>query len=567
MKRDIDEWTGDPDPHRGGRGGHAEVLGGGGMSEEARPVIDRMFRARVTRRELLRGGLVASGATVLSAALAACTRAAVAPSPTPTAAGPVRGGTLRIATPYTVSTLDPIKSVAAGDIEVLGQIYSRLLRRTPDGKEVLPGLAEEWEASADQLTWTFRLREAAFSDGSAITAEDVVFSFLRLRDQKDSADPGAFQVIADVEAVDERTVRFTLDGPAAPFLGSTEQFNAGIVPRRVVEELGDEEFARNPVTSGGFRPVEWRPNERLILERNPHYWREDLPYLDGVEVIEVLRNPTRVSMLEAGEADVAREVPWPQIEEFKQRDDMIVPLEPSSVIYIVLLNHKHPLLKDGRVRLAMAMAIDREGITNAVTFGNATTANSLIPNTVDYYDPNITPPPYDPDRARALLEEAGAVGEEIEFLVTDIDDRATQLIQDQLGEVGLKATITQVDVGGWWDRITTADYGATVTWWYNEVPDPDPAVRWALCGECGNDSYYTFYNNPRINELTEDAMHAIDPQQRATLYSQIQQIAMEDVAQIPLWYQPYQNVYRSWVQDLHMNPAIQWNLDEAWMIR
>lgn len=533
--------------------------------------IDAILGARVSRRRMLQGVLAVSGASALSALLAACTGGG---EPTPsltggtgTVAEPVSGGTLRIATPYTVSSLDPIKSVAAGDIEVLGQMYSRLLRRTPDGKDVLPGLAEEWESSVDELTWTFSLREAAFSDGSPVTADDVVFSFLRLRDQKDSAYPGAFQVIADVVAMDERTVQFTLDGPAAPFLGSTEQFNAGIVPRRVVEDLGDEEFGRNPVTSGGFRVVEWRPNERLILEANPNYWREELPYLDGVEVIEVLRDPTRVSMIETGEADVAREVPWPQIEEFKQRDDMIVPLEPSSVIYVVLLNHKHPVLEDPRVREAMAMAIDREGITNAVTFGNATPANSLIPNTVDYYDPNISPPAYDPDAARALLEEAGAVGAEIEFLVTDIDDQATQLVQDQLGQVGLNAKLTQIDVGGWWDSIIGANYGATVTWWYNEVPDPDPAVRWALCGTCGNDSYYTFYSSEEVNDLTEQALHETDGDERAALYSDIQRIAMDDVAQIPLWYQPYQNVYRSWVHDLHMNPAIQWNLDEAWVTK
>jgi peptide/nickel transport system substrate-binding protein len=211
----------------------------------------------------------------------------------------------------------------------------------------------------------------------------------------------------------------------------------------------------------------------------------------------------------------------------------------------------------------MAMAIDREGLTNAITFGNGVPANSLLPSTLDYYDPNITPPAYDPEGARALLEEAGAVGAEIEFLA-DTTDQGGQLIQDQLNQVGLNVKINQVDSGGWWDKLVGADYGATLTWWYNEVPDPDTAVRWALCGSCGNDSYYTYYNSPEVNELTERALHETDAEARASLYSQIQQISMEDVAQIPVYYQPYQNVYRSWVRDLHMNPAIQWNLDEAW---
>lgn len=536
------------------------------MSNRSPNQVHPLLGITVTRRQVLRGMAILGALPPASSLLAACTGAEEAPTPPP-AEEITRGGTLRIATPYTVSSLDPIKSVAAGDIEVLGQIYSRLLRRSADGREILPGLAESWEASADGITWTFSLREASFSDGSPIMADDVVFSFVRLRDQKDSAYPGAFQVIADVQAIDPKTVQFTLDGPAAPFLGSTEQFNAGIVPKHVVEDLGDDEFGRKPVTSGGFAVAEWRPNERLILEANPEYWREDLPHLEGVEVIEVLRDPTRVSMLEAGEVDVAREVPWPQIEEFKQRDDMIVPLDPSSVIYVVLLNHQDPVLKDQAVREALAMAIDREGITNAVTFGNATPANSLLPNTVDYYDPELTPPSYDPEQARQILEGAGVVGEKIEFLTTDIDDQATQLVQDQLKAVGIEAEITQVDVGGWWDKIVNADYGASVTWWYNEVPDPDPAVRWALCGECGNSSYYTFYDNEQVDQLTEDALRETDAAARESLYHEIQRIAIEDVAQIPLWYQPYQNVYRSWVHDLKMNPAIQWNLDEAWITR
>lgn len=539
------------------------------MSGSTLPPVHPLIAARVTRRQVLRGMVIAGSVPPLSALLAACGGDEGGDDGTGTPSTPpeeiVRGGVLKIVTPYTVSTLDPIKSVAAGDIEVLGQIYSRLTRRGPDGKEILPGLAEGWEASPDELTWTFTLRDAGFTDGSPITADDVVFSYLRLRDQEDSAYGGAFQVIEDIVALDPKNVRFTLKGPAAPFLGSTEQFNAGVVPRAIVESMGDEEFGKAPVTSGGFGVQEWRPNERVILTANANYWREDLPNLDGVEVIEALRDPTRVSMLEAGEADVAREVPWAQVEQFKTRDDMIVPLEPSSVIYVILLNHKDPVVSNLDVRKAMAMAIDRDGITQAVTFGNATTANSLIPNTVDYYDPEATPLPYDPEQAKALVEAAGATGAEIEFLTTDIDDQATILVQDQLKQVGLNATIKQVDVGGWWDSVVGADYGAAVTWWYNEVPDPDPAVRWALCGACGTDSFFTFYDNPELDQLTEDALHETDPAAREELYHQIQAIALEDVAQIPMWYQPYANVYRSWVRDLHMNPAIQWNLDEAWM--
>jgi peptide/nickel transport system substrate-binding protein len=523
---------------------------------------------------VLRGILVAGSIPPLSAILAACTGDDGAPTPgttggtTTATSEPVAGGTLRLGTAGAAVTLDPIKSVAAADIVVLGQLYSRLTRRSLDGKEVLPGLAESWEPSDDGTTWTFTLREASFSDGSPITGEDVVFSYLRLRDQEDSAYGGAYQVIDEIEALDDRTVRFTLEGPAAPFLGSTEQFNAGIVPKAVVESLGDDRFSKNPVTSGAWQVAEWSQGDRLVLTRNENYWREDMPYLDSIELTTVVKDTTRVSKLEAGEVDVVDAVPWTKIEEFIQSGQYQVPLEPSSVIEIVLLNHKDPVLSDADVRKAMAMAIDREGITQAVTFGHATPANSLIPNTVDYYDPNISPLPYDPDQARALLESAGAVGAQITFMVGTGDAegaQATQLMQDQLNSAGFDVSIEEVDTNTWWDKVVGADYGATLTWWYNEVPDPDPAVRWALCGACGNDSFYTFYNNEQIEQLTEQAVFETDPGARAELYSQIQEIAVQDVAQIPMWYQPYQHVYQPNVRNLHMNPAIQWNWEEAWL--
>lgn len=543
------------------------------MQDGGRSTQHNGFLSDVSRRQVLRGMLAAGAVPSLSAILAACSGSGDGTEATNSAAAsavgePVTGGTLRLGTAGAAVTLDPIKSVAAADIVVLGQLYSRLTRRSLDGEEVLPGLAESWESSDDGVTWTFNLREAAFSDGSPVTGEDVVFSYLRLRDQKDSAYGGAYQVIKDIKALDERTVRFTLDGPAAPFLGSTEQFNAGIVPKAVVEKLGDERFSKEPVTSGAWQVAEWAQGDRLSLERNPNYWREGMPYLDGIELTTVSKDTTRVSKLEAGEADVVDGVPWAKIEEFLQGGQYQVPLEPSSVIYIVLINHEDPNLSNPDVRRAMAMAIDREGITQAVTFGHATPANSLIPNTVEYYDPNVAPPAFAPEEARALLETAGATGTPVKFMVGTGDSegaQATQLMQDQLNSVGFEVSIEEVDTNTWWDKLVGADYGATFNWWYNEVPDPDPAVRWALCGDCGNESFYTYYNNEQVNKLTEDAVFETDPEARADLYSQIQQIAVEDVAQVPIWYQPYQHAYQPNVRNLHMNPAIQWNWDEAWL--
>lgn len=472
---------------------------------------------------------------------------------------------LRIATNNKVATLDPIKSAAAGDIQVFGQIFARLLRANAEGS-LEAGLAERWEASDDKTVWTFYLRDGLmFSDGEPLTAEDVVFSFLRLRDSEESVYSGPFQPILEIEALDELTVRFTLDGPAAPFFGSVEMFNAGIVPKHAVE-ADEKSFAENPVTSGPYKVREWLPGDRLILERNPNYWREGYPRIDVVEFIEVPDDTTRVAMIKTGEIDVAIAVPWANIQELDQMDDIDVPLDPSSVIEMVLLNHNNPLLSDVRVRRALAHALDVEGITQAVTFGHATPANSPIPNALLYYDPELPAIGYDPDEAKRLLEEADAVGEEIQLMLvagSAIGEQITLLVQDQWNAVGLNATVNQVDLGTWWDLLVAGDYYSAVSWWYNETPDPDLAVRWALCGTCGSDSFYTFYNNEEVNRLTEEAVKEVDEEKRAELYQQIQAIALEDVSQIPLYYPPYTNAYRTEVEGLMITPAYQWTLEGA----
>ena len=184
---------------------------------------------------------------------------------------------VRIASGYQTTTLDPARSAAAGNIETFGQLYARLLRRDADGS-LQPGLAESWKVSDDGKTVTLTLRDAKFSDGSPITADDVVFSLLRVRDLPDSAYSAPLQQMADAKAVDAKTVAITLKTVFAPFIGNLEVFNTGIVSKVDVEKRGEKDaFAGAPVTSGPYMVKEWRPNDRLILAANPNYWRTGYP--------------------------------------------------------------------------------------------------------------------------------------------------------------------------------------------------------------------------------------------------------------------------------------------------
>jgi peptide/nickel transport system substrate-binding protein len=471
---------------------------------------------------------------------------------------------IRIGSPYATTTLDPMRSAAAGNIETYGQLYSRLLRRDENGA-LQPGLAESWEVSEDGTTITLHLRDAKFSTGEPITAEDVVFSLTRVRDNEESAYPAPLQTMATITAKNDKTVEITLEHPFAPFLGNLEVFNAAVVDKSDVEARGEDAFTKNPATSGPYMVEEWIPNDRLVLAPNPHYWREGYPKNQGAELIEVPAENTRVSMMLSGELDAAREIPWSQVEQLKNAAGIDMPLEPSTQIFIVLLNHARAPFDDVKVRKAAAMSLDTAGITKAMTFGNATPANSTLPMALDYWDKDAPGIPYDPEQARALLEESGYDGQEVVILITDNPEREKMavLMQAQWNEIGLNSRIEKVDGGTWWSRVPEGDYDAAPTWYYNETTDPDLALRWALCGACGSDSFHTKYNNEEVNRLTEEGAAALDPAKRAEIYAEVQQITLDEVSQIPLYYPPFANAYSDRVKGLSMTPALQWTLEGA----
>lgn len=472
---------------------------------------------------------------------------------------------IRIASPFPTTTLDPMRSAAAGNIEVYGLLYARLINR--DAQDQLqPGLAESWEVSDDQRTYTFRIRDAKFSDGSPITAEDVAFSLNRVRTDERSAYPAPLGSVQDIAAKDEKTVVFTLKAPFAPFLSNLDVWNMGVVSKKDFDARGEEKaFTENPVTSGPYMVKEWRPNDRVILTANPNYYRQGYPKTANAELLEVSEAKTRLGMVQTGEVDAIREVPWSEVDALKAQQNVELKLEPSTVIYMVLLNSKREPFSNVKARQAAALAIDNDAITKAVTFGYAEPANTTLPGAIDFHDDQHPGIAYDPAKAKQLLQESGMGDREATILIgtSVVAEQIAVLIQAQWNAIGLKSKIQKVDTSAWWDLVAKAEYDASPTWWYNETPDPDLAVRWALCGTCGSDSFYTFYTNEQVDKLTDQGTAEQDPQKRAEIYKEIQRITTEEVSQIPLYYPPYANAYSKRVQGLRLTPSLQWTLEEA----
>ena len=221
----------------------------------------------------------------------------------------------------------------------------------------------------------------------------------------------------------------------------------------------------------------------------------------------------------------------------------------------------------GNYAKAAAMALNREATTKAMTLGKAVVANSTLPNALAYHNTDIAPPAYDPVAARKLLEAEGALGAEITLMITPSFEQAATLLKAQWDAAGFKTTVERVDGGLWWDRLTKGEYQVTINWWYNETEDPDLAVRWAVCGNCGNKSYYTNYNNDEVNQMVEDALREQDDTARGNLYKEIQRISTEELAQIPLYYPPFANAYSSRIKGLTLTPSLQWTLEETEIVK
>ncbi len=474
-------------------------------------------------------------------------------------------GTLTIGRREDGTTFDPIKSAQNVDFWVFSNVYDVLVRVDKSGTQLEPGLAEKWEVSPDNTVYTFTMRDAKFEDGSPITARDAAFSLLRIRDNPGSLWADTYKVIKTAEAKDDKTLVVTLNQPTAPFLATLAMPGISILSEKAVTAAGEEAYAQKPMASGAFGLVEWRRGDRVILKKNPNFWQADRVKLDGVEWISVVDDNTRMLKLQAGEIDCSIFVPFSTVAELTKDANLNITLDTSTREDHLLINHEKGALGKKEVREALDFAIDKQAIVDTVTFGVGKVARSYVPEGALYHNKDNLLRPYDPEKAKQMLKDAGAEGLAINHVVNagdTVDEQIAILVQQQLANVGVTLNIQKLDPSTTWQTEVDGNFDTAVNYWTNDIIDPDQKTTFVL-GHDANMNYMTRYKNDKVKDLVAAARIEADPAKREAMYVEIQTIAKAEAHWIDLYYSPFINGCQKNVTGFYQNPLGRFFLEDT----
>jgi peptide/nickel transport system substrate-binding protein len=473
---------------------------------------------------------LAAATLILATVMTACAPAATGPSPSASqAAGqPKKGGTLILARAGEVTNLDPHKVPAFTSARVFELVYSYLMR-LDENLGVQPDLAESAPTvSADGKTVTVKIRSGVkFHNGDALTSADVKYTFDRIIDPKTAAVARSF--FADVDTItapDPTTVIFNLKSPNAALIAYMAHPNTGIVSKKIGEANADLSKKETAIGSGPFKLAEWVPDNFMRFDANKDYYVSGQPYLDGIRINVVPDESGIAAALRTKAADMAIITNANVARTLRSESTITLSSKPSLSYNLLFLNTKRPPFDNLKVRQAVAYAIDRNAIIQAVAFGEGEVTGPIAPALANYALPTSQYPLYTRDVAKAkqLLQEAN-VGPVSFTILTATTEPAygkdeAQLVQAQLAEVGITVKIDPIELTQYVDRWLKADFDMA-TGLNGGGPDPDFYV-YRYFTDDGNLNFVTSYKNPVSSDAIKQARASTDPAKRKDLYTTAQ---------------------------------------------
>jgi 4-phytase/acid phosphatase/peptide/nickel transport system substrate-binding protein len=461
----------------------------------------------------------------------------------PAAGAQTRGGKVTLGVEQDIAGFDPliVGVYDTGQEAMASLVFDTLTRLDANGKPV-PRLALSWTHSADFKTWTFKLRpNVKFQDSSPFNAAAVAFNYQRMLDPNNHCRCLFYiSTIASVEAADPLTAVFHLRTPAPnwPAVIAVSTVTNVIHSPQAITTM-KEAYNRHPVGTGPFRLKSWQSGDRIVLERNPDYWNPGRPYLDEVIIRPMPDNTARFASVEAGETDIIWTDRAEDILSAKKNPRLAVHEYSGSGAQVYAFNTKVAPFDDLRVRQALRMALDLKTFAQAEGGGLWQPAKDPYgPGSfVQCKDPGT--PPYDPEKAKALLK---AYGKPVDFkMVVTATPRGReigQIFQEMWHKVGANMTIDQIDQTALVTKAFRRDFQLT-PWRIIDLADPD--VQMYANFHSGSPLNLAGYSNPEVDRLLDDARSTADEEKRVAAYCAIARILNRDVP----WFWTVDNHYFS----------------------
>ena len=457
------------------------------------------------------------------------------------------------------TNLDPRVGVDAFSERIDSLIFDDLLTRS-QSFGVAPGLAESWEIP-DPLTYVFHLHHGVkFHDGRPLTSRDVKWTFDSLLEHRiRSPKAGAYRYVDHIDATDDFTVVFHMKEPDASLLWNVSDDSIGIVP----QGSGDE-MTQHPIGSGPFRFISAETDREVILERNDDYWGVE-PKLPRVRFAVVPDGTTEALELRKGSCDLAiNSYLTPDMILTLSRDrDLVVESSPGTRLAYLGFNLRDPILKDVRVRQAVAYALNRQPMIEYLWRGEAQPAHSVLPTQSWAYDGDVPTYDHDPAKAMQLLDAAGypsVNGVRFHITMKTSTDENTRLMvavmQQQLRQVGIALDIRSFEFATFFSDVTHGAFQMYGLRWIGGNEDPDIFEHAFHSSQFPpNGANRGYYLNANVDSLIDEARREVDPKLRKPLYDQVQQILARDLPYIDLWYLDNVVVHTRRVRSIQLNPA------------
>ncbi len=475
-----------------------------------------------------------------------------------------KDGVLRIAADAEPQSLDPMLTTGHTEHRILTSLFEGLTTMNQKTLAVEPGVAESWSVSEDGKTYTFKLNpNAKWSDGAPVTAHDFVYSWKRILSPKlaseysymlwclenaEKYNKGEITDFSQVgaKAIDDHTLEAKLLYPAPYFL-TVHMHNAWFpVQQATIEKHGaiDDRQSKwilpeNMVSNGPFKLVEWLPNRVIRVVRNEHYWNAGFIKLDEIQFYPVNGNlQTSERMFRVNEVDTIETLLITKVPTYQRENPSVLRLEPFTATYFYRMNVTRPPLNDPRVRLALAMAVDRESICNEVLFGAFVPARALTPPGIGGYTPEAGID-YDLEKAKQLLAEAGFPDGKgmrpIEILYNESEDHQmiAEAIQDMWKKnLGVEVTTNKQEWKVYLNSMTSLNYDVVRAGWIADYLDP---MNYIECFTTGNGNNRTGWSNAEYDGLEQKARFEVDPAKRFGYMQEAERILLADTPIIPIY--------------------------------